>query len=512
MFKIPQEILDILNKIEQAGFEAYLVGGCVRDILLNSLEYSGPKDWDITTNAKPEQIQNIFKKSVYENNFGTVAVFTESNEDSLKLVEITPFRLEAKYSDKRHPDEVRFADKIEDDLLRRDFTINAMALKILNIKSQILNFSAKDHYNYKIGVKSQNYEIIDLFNGQSDLKNKIIKTVGNPNERFNEDNLRILRAIRFMSELEFEIDEKTEKEMKNLAPSIENVSKERIRDEFIKIIMSQNPDKAFYKMHSIGILKIILPEFELGFGVSQNKHHIYTVFDHNINALMHAVSKNWTISVRLASLFHDIGKPSVKRGEGQDSTFYNHETAGAKISGKILKRLKFSRKISEKVIKLIRWHLFFSDTEKITLSAVRRVVRNVGEENIWDLMKVRFSDRVGMGRPKAEPYRLRKYESMIEEALRTPLNVKMLMIKGYDIMKLAKIPPSPKVGFILNILLEEVLDDASLNNTEYLEKKVIELSVLNDEELQNAAKKAKDKNIHLDELKIREIRKKYYVE
>lgn len=503
MFKIPNEILETLQKLQDNGFEAYLVGGCVRDLLMENPPADGPKDWDITTNAKPEQIQTVFKKTVYENNFGTVVVFTDSEENSLKTIEITPFRLEAKYSDKRHPDEVRFSEKLEDDLKRRDFTINAMAIKISHPSGNRL----KDE-----NLEPQNYEIVDLFNGQEDLKNKIIKTVGNPYERFNEDALRILRAVRFMAELGFEIEEKTEKAMKDLTYLMENVSKERTRDEFIKIIMSQKPDKTFYKMQALGILKIILPEFELGFGVTQNKHHIYTVFDHNINALTHAAEKNWPLHVRLASLFHDIGKPNVKRGEGPDSTFYNHETVGAKIAGRVLKRLKVSRKISEKVIKLIRWHLFFSDTEKITLSAVRRIIRNVGEENIWDLMKVRFSDRVGMGRPKAEPYRLRKYESMIEEALRAPLSVKMLAVKGNDIMRLARIPQSPKIGFILNILLEDVLDDANLNNAEYLEKRVSELAKLEDGELQEIAKKAKEKNAHLEELKVKEIRKKYYVE
>lgn len=501
MFKIPIEILETLQKLQDGGFEAYLAGGCVRDLLAKK----NPKDWDITTNAKPEQIQTVFKKTVYENNFGTVVVFTDSEEKTLKTIEITPFRLEAKYSDKRHPDDVRFAEKLEDDLKRRDFTINAMALKINSLSN------GQNFYPQSL-PSSANCQLIDLFNGQEDLKNKIIKTVGDPYERFNEDGLRVLRAIRFMAELGFEIEEKTEKAMKEFAFLIENISKERIRDEFLKIIMSQNPDKALYKMQALGILKIILPEFELGFGVTQNKHHIYTVFDHNINALMHAVQKKWPLHIRLSSLFHDIGKPNVKQGEGPNSTFYSHETVGAKIAGKVLKRLKVSRKISEKVIKLIRWHLFFSDTEKITLSAVRRIIRNVGEENIWDLMKVRFSDRVGMGRPKAEPYRLRKYESMIEEALRQPLSVKMLALKGDDIMRLAKIPQGPKVGFILNILLEEVLDDVDLNITEYLEKRVGELSILNDEELQNIAKKAKTKNAHFDELKVREIRKKYYVE
>lgn len=498
-FKIPPEIIIILQKLQDSGFEAYLVGGCIRDLLMEKT----PKDWDITTNAKPEEIQKVFAHSVYENNFGTVGVFTESLNPALRTVEITPFRIEAKYSDKRHPDKIRFAEKLKDDLERRDFTINATALKI---KLQITN-------KFRIqNSKNKEYELIDLFNGQEDIKNKIIKTVGEPKDRFNEDALRIMRAVRFTSELDFKIEEKTEKAMRKLCNLIAIISKERIRDELIKIIMSKNPEKALYKMHDLGILKIILPEFEEGFGISQNKHHIYTVFDHNINALTHAVSKNWSLDVRLASLFHDIGKPKVKKGEGPDSTFYNHETAGAKIAGGILRRFKFPVKLSHKVIKLIRWHLFFSDTEKITLSAVRRVIRNVGEENIWDLMKVRFSDRVGMGRPKAEPYRLRKYESMIEEALRNPISAKMLKIKGYDIMRLAKIPQSPKVGLMLSVLLEEVLDNPKLNNIEYLEHRTEELSKLSENEIIEAAKKAKQKSADIEELKVREIRKKYFVE
>lgn len=485
-FNIPKEILTIIQNLQDSGFEAYLVGGCVRDLLMEKT----PKDWDITTNAKPEQIQKIFKKSIYENSFGTVVILTESEDQSLKTVEITPYRLEAKYSDKRHPDSVRFSESLNDDLSRRDFTINAIALKTLGKK----------------------HEIIDLYNGQKDIKDKVIRTVGNPDERFSEDALRIIRAIRFMAELNFKIEEKTEESIMKLGNIINMVSKERIRDDLIKIIMSKNPDKAFYKMQELGILKIILPELSEGWGITQNKHHIFTVFDHNINALMHAVSKNWPLDVRIASLFHDIGKPRAKQGEGPDSTFYNHEVIGAKMAGAIFRRLKFPVKTSEKVIKLIRWHLFFSDTEKITLSAVRRVVRNVGEENIWDLMKVRFSDRVGMGRPKAEPYRLRKYESMIEEALRNPISAKMLAIKGEDIMRIAKIKQSPKVGFILNILLEEVLDNPELNTKEYLEKKTEELSKMTDEEIEQSAKKAKQKNAHLEEIKIQELRKKYFVE
>ena len=480
---IPREILNILQKLQDADFEAYLVGGCVRDLLL----LKKPKDWDITTNAKPEQIQAVFGKSVYENNFGTVAVFTNSEKENLKIVEITPFRVETKYSDKRHPDKVNFTDTLESDLTRRDFTINAMALEPPS-------------------------KIIDLFSGQEDLKNKIIRTVGEPKERFNEDALRLMRALRFAAELNFKIEEKTEKSIKKYAELLKIISGERIRDELTKIIMAENPGFFIRKMRDLEILKWVLPELEEGFGITQNKHHIYTVFEHNVRALEHAASKNWPLDVRLACLFHDIGKPQAKSGEGSDSTFYSHETIGAKIAGRVLKRLKFPSKMSQKIIKLVRWHLFFSDTEKITLSAVRRIVRNVGAENVWDLMKVRFADRVGMGRPKEEPYRLRKYESMIEEAMRDPVSVKMLSINGDEIMSLTGLKPGVKIGFILNILLEDVLDDSKLNNKEYLNKKVVELSKMSEEELKKIAKSAKQKSANLEELKIREIRKRYFVE
>ena len=396
-YEIPKEVLESLKTLEKADFDAYLVGGCVRDLLLKKI----PKDWDITTNAAPEEIQKIFENTFYENEFGTVGVVTQSENQTLKTIEITPYREEAKYSDKRHPDEVKWAKTLEEDLKRRDFTINALAMR----------------------VEKEKTEIVDLFEGQKDLKNKIIRAVGNPEDRFNEDALRIMRAIRFSAELDFDIEEKTEKALKEKSGLLEMISKERIRDELVKMLMSGHPDKGFEKMRETGILRYVLPELEEGYGCCQNKHHIYTVWEHNIRALMHAVSKNWPLEIRLASLLHDIGKPRVKEGEGLDSTFYSHEIVSAKMAAKMMSRLKFSNKFREKVLKLVRWHLFFSDTEVITLSAVRRIIRNVGPENIWDLMKIRFTDRVGMGRPKEEPFRLRKYEAMVEQCLRDPLSV-----------------------------------------------------------------------------------------
>jgi len=505
-YHIPEIIIKTVKTLTDNGFEAFLVGGCVRDLLLPASQQGGhvkPKDWDITTNAKPEQIQKLFPKTVYENKFGTGAVInppamTSSGEvgrgeniedETLKVIEITPFRLESKYSDKRHPDTISFTCNIEDDLKRRDFTINAMALNIVS------------------------HETIDLFDGQKDLKNKIIKTVGKPEDRFNEDALRILRAVRLANELGFDVSHETKEAIKKQAHLLEIIAKERIRDEFVKIIMTDKPSEGIEIMRELGILKFIIPELEDGYGVEQNQAHKFDVWKHNLLSLDHAAFKKWSLEIRLSALFHDIGKPLSRRWseEKNDWTFYNHEVIGAKIVFRILSRLRFSKKTTELVAKLVRYHLFFSDTEKITLSAVRRTVRNVGPENVWDLMKVRFCDRIGMARPKETPYRLRKYEAMIDEAMRTPLSVNMLKIGGNRLMEILNIKPGPKIGQILHILLEEVLDDAERNDKEWIEKRVKELGELDEKELGKLSKQAKDKKDQLEWQEISEIRQKWGV-
>jgi tRNA nucleotidyltransferase (CCA-adding enzyme) len=485
-YQIPEIIKKIIETLTNKGFEAFLVGGCVRDILL----HMKPKDWDITTNAKPEQIQALFLKTVYENKFGTVAVINEkTNDETLRVVEITPYRLESKYSDKRHPDSIFFTNKLEDDLKRRDFTINAMAMNIIT------------------------HKIIDLFNGQNDLKNKIIRAVGNAEDRFNEDGLRILRAIRLATELGFSVSHETQEAIKEKAHVLEIIAKERIRDEFVKIIMAKKPINGIEMMQKLGVLKFIIPELEQGIGIDQNKAHKYKVWEHNLLSLEHAANKDWPLHVRLAALFHDIGKPACRRWseEKKDWTFYGHEIVGAKMTVRILSRLKFPKKLIELAGKLVRYHLFFSDTEKITLSAVRRTIRNVGPENVWDLMKVRFSDRIGMARPKETPYRLRKYEAMIEEAMRTPLSVAMLKINGNKIMEVLKIGPGPKIGQILHILLEEVFDNPEKNTEKYLEERTKELGKLNEEELKELGSRAKTKKDDLEWREISKIREKWRV-
>jgi len=485
-YAIPQEVSQVTQTLQKAGFEAYLVGGCVRDIISGKK----PKDWDVTTNAKPDQITSLFPKTFYENDYGTVGVVNENTDDeTLKIVEVTPYRIEGVYSDKRRPDQVTFTEKIEDDLKRRDFTVNAIA------------------YDISKG------QIIDPYKGQEDIKDKTIKTVGVPHDRFSEDALRILRAVRLSVELGFTINKDTADAIKKESAGLEEIAKERIRDEFIKIINSPSPMVGIILAQKLGILKYVVPELEAGIDLEQNGDHIYSVWEHNLRALQHSADRGWPLHVKLAALLHDISKPETRRWskENDDWTFYGHDVVGGRVSREILKRLKFPGEIVETVSKLVRYHLFFSDVEKITLSAVRRIVKNVGPENVWDLMKVRACDRIGMGRPKETPYRLRKYESMIEEAMRSPTSVGMLKIDGAKIIDVTHETPGPKIGFILHALLEEVLDDPTLNTKEYLEKRTLELAKLPDAELKKLGEKGKEKKDEKEAQEIEEIRKRHWV-
>lgn len=494
-FNIPREIISIVKNLQELNFQAYLVGGCVRDLLMGN----EPKDWDIATNAKPQEIQKIFPDSAYENNFGTVAVKTRSDNEKLKIVEITTFRIEGKYTDKRHPDEIRFAKTIEEDLSRRDFTCNAMALEISN--------------PMPIGrqVKSQISKIIDPFGGQDDIKNKIIRAVGNSIERFNEDALRLMRAIRFAVQLNFEIEEKTFAAIKKEAGLIEMIAKERIKDEFEKIIMVKEAKNGIEMLEETGLLKYVAPEIREGIDIGQNKHHIYSVWEHNLRALDYAAKKNYSLEIRLASLLHDIGKPATKRGEGPDCTFYNHEIVGAKIAGLVLDRLRFSKDVAEKVVHLVRYHLFYYNVGEVTESGVRRFLRRVGPEYVDDLIKVREADRIGSGVPKAMPYKLRHLLFMIDKVKQDPISPKMLKIKGDDVMKILKIEPGPKIGKILAVLLEEVIEEPEKNARENLESRIINLGGLSEKELENLARQAKEKKDEFESGIEEEIKKRYYV-
>jgi poly(A) polymerase/tRNA nucleotidyltransferase (CCA-adding enzyme) len=494
--EIPKEILEIDEKLKKAGFESFLVGGCVRDLVLNRK----PKDWDFTTNAKPEEILRIFKRGFYDNKFGTVGIVNETEDETLKVVEITPYRKEGKYTDKRHPDEIKFADKLEEDLKRRDFTINALALQI------------------KEEIPKPKLILIDLFDGLKDLENKIIRTVGEPDERFNEDALRLMRAVRFAAELDFEIEEKTKEAIKRNAHLIELIAKERIRDELIKILESKNPKKGIELLEEVGLLQYIIPELRKGIGVTQNWAHIYDVFKHSVFACQAAADCHFSLEVRLAALFHDIAKPDVKKGEGPDATFYNHDIVGAKETEKILKRLRFPKKTIEKVVRLVKNHMFNSDPQRLTEHGARRLWRRIADgreindevrKEMRDLINLRIADRMGMEK-KPRPFRLRAIEALLEKVSRDPISEKMLKVNGYDVMEILKIGPGIKVGAILKILLAEVLEDPKKNEENYLRKRIEELGELSDEsliELKKSAQLRIEKEIEKEE---EEIRKKYF--
>lgn len=484
--EVPEEVTRVTKALKDAGYEAYLVGGCVRDMLRNAK----PKDWDVTTNATPEEITGLFEHYFYENRFGTVSVVNEDTQDeTVRVIEVTPYRIEGEYSDNRRPDDVSFSDNLEDDLARRDFTINAIAHD----------------------PEGQKY--VDPYDGQKDLKDKTITTVGDPEQRFGEDALRMLRAVRIQAELDFEIETKTRQAIQKHHAALGSIAVERIRDEFERIIMSPAPQNALMELRELELLSYIIPELQETFHVKQNQAHSYDVWEHLIYSIQHAADKEWSLKIRLAALLHDIGKPATKQWDEKkrDWSFHGHEVVGAKIAEKALKRLVFSKELVSHVTTLIRWHMFFSDPEEITLSAVRRMVRNVGEENVWDLINLRICDRIGTGRPKEEPYRLRKYESMIEEALRSPVTVQNLAVDGNDLMQEIGLEPGPKIGLILHALLEEVLDEPENNERDHLLGRARELMQLSDEELKKRGEQGKQKLKEEDEKQLKEIRRKYGV-
>ncbi len=477
---IPEYIKNILANLEKAGYEAFIVGGCARDLLMGRI----PKDWDITTNAKPEETLKVFSEGKYENVFGTVLLPVRNREEVIDVVEITTYRSEQGYSDRRHPDEIKFEEKLDKDLERRDFTINAMAFK----------------------TQGDKCEIIDLFGGQKDLKKKIIRAVGEPVDRFKEDALRMMRAIRFSAELEFEIEPKTERAIAKLAGSIKFVSKERIRDELIRVLRSDRAYDGVMKLHELKLLQYIIPELEKGIGVAQDRHHIHTVFKHSVLALKFCPSKDWR--VRLASLLHDIAKPDTKRMDKGHATFYNHDILGAKYAKKITERLKFSGVDAEKVVTLVKNHMFYYNVGEVTAASVRRLIKKVGEGNLKDLINLRVADRLVSGVPKAKPYKLRHLEYMMEKVRKDPLSVKMLKIGGNDIMQILATPPGPKIGAILDVLLAEVIEDPELNKKDKLEKRAKELDGYKLEELRE---KAKEKIDEKKEEEDQELKKEFWV-
>lgn len=494
MFTLPKPVLTILETLYAHDFQAYVVGGSVRDLLLHKT----PRDWDVTTNALPEEIQRLFPDSFYENAFGTVGVkvprFQEHTDPrhEYDIIEVTTFRSEGSYSDHRRPDKVSFETELSHDLSRRDFTLNACAY----------------------GLENGEWKFVDLFQGQVDIEKKILRTVGEAEERFAEDPLRILRAVRLLAELrtpkkpgssltesDWQLAPETKEGIKKTKELLVHISKERIRDELSKIILSESAAFGIQLLADLDLLSHTLPELAEGIGVTQNLHHIYTVWEHNLRALDTCPSKK--LSVRLATLLHDVGKPRTKRGNGKYSTFYNHDHVGGRMTKKMLGRLHYPTAVIDKASVLVDQHMFFYNVGEVTESAVRRLVRRVGKENMNDLLDLRVGDRLGSGVPKAMPYKLRHLQYMIEKVSQDPLSVKMLAVKGTDLMTELQIPAGPTIGAILDVLLAEVLEDPSLNTREILLQKAKEFSLRPLEELRFLAKERIEEERDSEDKKIK---------
>ncbi len=433
------EVLEILNKFDKSGYQIYIVGGAVRDLLLGR----EVKDWDFTTDATPQQILEVIPEGFYNNSFGTVGL-----EGGF---EITTMRKEGDYSDNRRPDEVTWTKNIEEDLARRDFTINALAMDNLG-------------------------ETTDPFKGKVDLEAKVIRAVGDPNKRFSEDALRLMRAVRIASQLGFNIEPLTLEAITKNKDLLKNIAWERIRDELFKLLASDTPVQGIEMLKKTGLLEIILPELTRCFGIAQEgpKHdRVYDIGTHCLETLRHTPSKDPL--TRLAALLHDIGKSDThKVAEDGNVTFYNHDVVGGRQVLEIADRLRLSSGQKEKLYKLVRWHLF-SVNENQTDAAIRRFIKNVGLENIDDMIALRIGDRLGGGTQKAISWRMDKFMDRIDDVLKKPFSVSDLKINGKDVMDKLGIEPGPKVGEMLNKLFEEILEDASKNDRKYLLKRLTEI-------------------------------------
>jgi len=443
--KVPAQVEEILRKFEEGGYEIYIVGGVVRDILLKRQLY----DWDMTTNATPEEIQKIFPDSFYDNKFGTVGVAAEEGK---RPVEITTFRTEHGYSDNRHPDKVVWGETLEEDLERRDFTINAMALRQAQGKLS--------------------FDLIDLHGGYQDLEDRLIRAVGDANKRFEEDALRMMRAVRIATQLQFAIEEETFTAIKNNATKIQNISAERVRDELFKMLAADYPADGYLLLRNCGLAAEILPELEKAFGVEQKspgRHHIYDVGTHSVESLRHCPSPDPV--TRLATLIHDVGKIKTQRIHPDGSiTFYNHEMESTKIAEKIAERLRFSNAQKDKFIRLVRWHQFTVD-ERQTDSAVRRIIKNVGVKNIPDMLALRTGDRLGGG-ARETSWRLEEFKQRLIEVQKQPFAIPDLKINGHDVMKIKEVPPGPLVGAYLEAIFKEVTEMGLANEREILIEKL----------------------------------------
>lgn len=465
---MPSSLHKIFDIFVENGYEIYLVGGGVRNLLTGNM----PVNCDLTTNAIPEETLKLMKdyEPFYENEFGMVGVPVED-----EVYEITTFRSEQGYSDFRRPDSVVWGKTLEEDVKRRDFTMNAVV----------------------VGPKKDSpkkFELIDLVDGLKDFEMGIVRTVGNPEERFGEDALRMMRAIRFAATLSFQIDPETLAAAAKRAPLLAKISRERVRDELWKILKSNYAADGIKLLISTGLMEFIIPEVLEAKGVDQTGHHTLDVLDHMIESLRYCPSSNPL--VRLAAFLHDIGKPKTKRWrcgncgnflhqsdkmsdgtlvcprcktiqtEREATTFYGHEVVGARMAGDIADNLRLTKKEKEKLVTLVRWHMF-SYQREMTDGAIRRFIRRVGKENINDMILLRIGDRKGGG-SKTTSWRLMELQKRIGEQLFEPMEIKDMAVNGKDVMEILGIQPGPKIGEVLKALFEEVLEDTSKNNREYL--------------------------------------------
>lgn len=438
---IPKVLKEFARQFENAGFSVYFVGGAVRDSLLGLK----PKDWDAATSARPEDVIPLFKKVIPTGiEHGTVTVLWKNTR-----IETTTFRTDGDYLDGRHPGAVSFTDDLHSDLSRRDFTINGMAAHPVSGR------------------------IIDPQGGMNDLKNRTVRAIGDAIERFSEDGLRPLRAIRFACRLDFEIEEKTEKAITLTHENFRKVSLERVRDELVHILLSPNPARGFWLLDRTGLLPLILPELASCKGVKQGRRHIYDVFEHSIMACQASPPE---LELRLAGLLHDIGKPGCRvenasdehNFDGSGLHFHGHDGHGAKLAEILLKRLRFSNTIVEKVALLIKAHMF-DYSEDSSDAALRRFASRLGMDNIRELVKLRLADLEAVTGQKPSPL---IYKGMLERLEKltgkdAALSIKSLAIGGNELAAMGW-PRGPAMGLVLKELLDTVLEDPSLNSPERL--------------------------------------------
>ncbi len=434
--EVPAEVLEVVAALRGAGKQAYLVGGCVRD-LLAGLE---AVDFDVATDAVPEEVQRLFLRTAPTGiKHGTVTVLGARGD-----YEVTTFRRDGKYGDARHPDDVTYAESIEEDLSRRDFTFNALAYD-----------PAAD-------------KLVDLFGGVEDFERGVVRAVGDPKERFREDGLRPLRAVRLAARFEFDVDGETLNAIPAVLDRVRMVAVERVRDEFMKMLATAaKPSYGLELMRETGLLELFIPEVLEGYAVTQNEFHAYDVYIHSLYSCDAAPAEKPL--VRLAALLHDVGKPRTRVVRDGRVTFYNHQAVSRRMARHILNRLRFSKKERDYVLHLIYYHMF-GYTPSWTDAAVRRLIRKVGRENIADLFDLRIADWFGNGTNYGFPGYLRALERRINDAIarEEAFTEKDLAVDGRGVMAELGIPPGPRVGEVLSYLLERVLEDQSLNERERL--------------------------------------------